>query len=63
MDSLTQPVIHLTRLTAGLALSCPAAINTPADLQAADSIPRVRASLKAQRDDIFSVAEKLAIAA
>ena len=41
----------------------PAAINTPTDLQAADSIPRVRASLKAHRDDIFSVAEKLAIAA
>lgn len=41
----------------------PAAINTPADLQAADSIPRVRASLKAHRDDIFSVAEKLALAA
>lgn len=41
----------------------PAAINTPDDLQAADSIPRVRASLKAQRDDIFSVAEKLALAA
>lgn len=40
----------------------PAAINTPADLQAADSIPRVRASLKAHRDDIFSVAEKLALA-
>ena len=41
----------------------PAAINTPADLQAADSILRVRASLKAHRDDIFSVAEKLALAA
>lgn len=41
----------------------PAAINTPADLQAADSIPHVRASLKAHRDDIFSVAEKLALAA
>ena len=41
----------------------PAAINTPADLQAADSIPRVRASLKSHRDDIFSVAEKLALAA
>lgn len=41
----------------------PAAINTPADLEAADSIPRVRASLKEHRDDIFSVAEKLALAA
>ena len=41
----------------------PAAINTPADLQAADSIPRVRAFLKTHRDDIFSVAEKLALAA
>ncbi len=41
----------------------PAAINTTADLQAADSIPRVRASLKEHRDDIFSVAEKLALAA
>ncbi len=41
----------------------PAAINTPADLQAADAIPRLRASLKAHRDDIFSVAEKLALAA
>jgi tetratricopeptide (TPR) repeat protein len=41
----------------------PAAINTPADLQAPDSIPRVRASLKEHRDDIFSVAEKLALAA
>ncbi len=40
----------------------PAAINTPADLQAADSIVRVRNSLKAHRDDIFSVAEKLALA-
>jgi len=41
----------------------PAAINTPDDLQVADSIPRVRASLKTHRDDIFSVAEKLALAA
>lgn len=41
----------------------PAAINTPDDLQAADSIPRVRASLKSHRDDIFSVAEKLALVA
>lgn len=41
----------------------PAAIHTPADLQDADSIPHVRASLKAHRDDIFSVAEKLALAA
>lgn len=41
----------------------PAAINTPADLEAADSVPRVRASLKSHRDDIFSVAEKLALAA
>jgi hypothetical protein len=41
----------------------PAAINAPADLQAADSVPRVRASLKSHRDDIFSVAEKLALAA
>jgi hypothetical protein len=41
----------------------PAAIHTPADLQAADSIPRVRATLKAHRDDIFAVGEKLALAA
>jgi tetratricopeptide (TPR) repeat protein len=41
----------------------PAAINTPADLEAPNSIFRVRASLKAHRDDIFSVAEKLALAA
>jgi tetratricopeptide (TPR) repeat protein len=41
----------------------PAAINTPADLQAGDSIPRVRASFKSHRYDIFSVAEKLALAA
>lgn len=41
----------------------PAAINTPDDLQAADSIPRVRTALKSHRDDIFSVAEKLALAA
>jgi hypothetical protein len=41
----------------------PAAINTPDDFQVADSIPRVRASLKTHRDDIFSVAEKLALAA
>lgn len=41
----------------------PAAINTPADLQAADSIPRFRASLKSHRDDVFSVAEKLALVA
>lgn len=41
----------------------PAAINTPDDLQAAGSVPRVRASLKSHRDDIFSVAEKLALAA
>ncbi|MBI2513088.1 MAG: tetratricopeptide repeat protein [Opitutae bacterium] len=41
----------------------PAAINAPVDLQAADAIPRIRASLKKQRGDIFSVAEKLALAA
>jgi hypothetical protein len=41
----------------------PAAINTPEDLRAADSIPRFRASLKFHRDDIFSVAEKLALVA
>jgi tetratricopeptide (TPR) repeat protein len=41
----------------------PAAINVPDDLKAADSIPRIRASLKSHRDDIFSVAEKLALAA
>lgn len=41
----------------------PAAISSPEGLQAADSIPRVRASLKSHRDDIFSVAEKLALAA
>lgn len=41
----------------------PAAINTPDDLQVADSILRVRASLKTHRDDIFSVAEKFALAA
>lgn len=41
----------------------PAAINTSGDLHAAASIPRVRASLKAHRADIFSVAEKLALAA
>jgi hypothetical protein len=41
----------------------PAAINIPDDLQAADSIPRIRASLKSHRDDIFSVAEKLALVA
>jgi len=40
----------------------PAAINVPDDLKAADSIPRVRASLKSHRDDIFSAAEKLALA-
>ena len=41
----------------------PANINTPEDLQVADSISRVRASLKSHRDDIFSVAEKLALVA
>jgi hypothetical protein len=41
----------------------PAAINVPDDLKAADSIPRIRASLKSHRDDIFSVAEKLVLAA
>jgi tetratricopeptide (TPR) repeat protein len=41
----------------------PAAINTPDDLQVAESILRVRTSLKTHRDDIFSVAEKLALAA
>ena len=41
----------------------PAAINTPDDLQVAGSIPRVRASFKSHRDDIFSVAEKFALAA
>ncbi len=41
----------------------PAAINTLEDLQAVGSISRVRASLKSHRDDIFSVAEKLALAA
>jgi hypothetical protein len=41
----------------------PAAINTSEDLQAADSISRVRASLKSHRDDIFSVTEKLALVA
>jgi tetratricopeptide (TPR) repeat protein len=41
----------------------PAAINSPDDLKAADSIPRIRASLKSHRYDIFSVAEKLALAA
>lgn len=41
----------------------PAAINAADDFRAADSIPRVRASLKSHRDDIFSVAEKLALAA
>lgn len=41
----------------------PASINTSTDLQSLDSIYRVRSSLKACRDDIFSVAEKLALAA
>jgi tetratricopeptide (TPR) repeat protein len=41
----------------------PAAINVPEDLKAADSIPRIRVSLKSHRDDIFSVAEKLALVA
>jgi hypothetical protein len=41
----------------------PAAINAPDDLKAADSIPRIRASLKSHRDAIFSVAEKLALVA
>ena len=39
----------------------PAAINTPADLQGADFIPRIRTSFKARRDDIFAVTEKLAL--
>ncbi|MCY2996237.1 MAG: tetratricopeptide repeat protein [Planctomycetota bacterium] len=41
----------------------PAAVNTPNDLAAADAIRRIRASLKSHRDDILSVAEKLALAA
>ena len=41
----------------------PAAINTPADLQAADSIPRVRATIRSRRDDILSVVENLAFTA
>lgn len=41
----------------------PAAVNNRDDLQTAAAIPRVRASLKAHRLDIFSVAEKLALAA
>ena len=40
----------------------PAAINTPEDLQGTDSVSRVRTSLKEQRDNIFSVTEKLALA-
>jgi tetratricopeptide (TPR) repeat protein len=45
----------------------PANINTAADFQVADAIPRIRASLKSHRDDIFPVAflgaEKLPLAA
>jgi tetratricopeptide (TPR) repeat protein len=41
----------------------PAAINTLDDLRAAGSIGRVRVSLKSHRDDVFSVAEKFALAA
>ncbi len=39
----------------------PAAINTPDDLRAADSILRLRTSFKACRNDLFSVVEKLAL--
>jgi tetratricopeptide (TPR) repeat protein len=41
----------------------PAEITTRDDLFHPGSIPRVRISLKSRRDDIFSVAEKLALAA
>ncbi|MGO8676040.1 MAG: tetratricopeptide repeat protein [Limisphaerales bacterium] len=41
----------------------PAAINSSHDLEGPDSIFRVRTSLKSHRSDIFSVAEKLALAA
>jgi len=41
----------------------PAAIHTPDDLHAPDSINRVRASLHSHREEIFSVVEKLALAA
>jgi hypothetical protein len=41
----------------------PAAINSLDDLKAMDSIPHIRVSLKSHRDDIFSVAEKLALVA
>lgn len=39
----------------------PAAINNPDDLQDADSLRSVLAHFKSNRDDIFSVAEKLAL--
>jgi hypothetical protein len=41
----------------------PAKINYPNDLHAPDTLRNVLASLKSYRDDIFSVAEKLALAA